>query len=772
MKNFFLISLLIFVFLIIFYSKCNSETFSNLGNNKILWDGKMTTTNTVINNLKKEWANCGFYGFDLKPNDLSIINSKKRLIELLPSTNMIGKLDYQKIKCFVNKYDPENYVVISKTITNVPKILKPVNIIIVNNMLYQSTPFGVLKYQVSRLSNLNKNTSLNASIESSVINEYNIFNSSFNPIFIINGKILQKIQNKILDLKNNDEYIFRNINNKIEIVNKNSMILRPSPPIRRPSPPIRRPRPPIRRPSPPIRRPRPPTRRPSPPTRRPSPPTRRPSPPTRRPSPPTRRPSPPTRRPSPPTRRPRPPTRRPRPPTRRPSHKNKTKEKMSNIEQEYNLEEMSNIEQEYNLEEMSNIEQEYNLEEMSNIEQEYNLEEMSNIEQEYNLEEMSNIEQEYNLEEMSNIEQEYNLEEMSNNRLNLNKIVPIVKTLPGQKLEDIKKAAKAEANKRLIQTIIMKEIDKAQYEIKNASILLKKNPNNPMAKKILEISYKKLGDIEKEKKELIKSSTSKNNLDYAKLEAKIAERYFKNNKNDANAFKVYKDTNKKLANIQKTNTNLLIQKSLIKDLEKAKNKAIAATNFFNKNPKDPYAKKLVDEMNKKYQHLKQSATKLINKRDNNKFISKQQKKELSIKINEIDLNKILDNLVTMIDYDGVLYICQSDSVRPLSIWALKLNEIIKKNKLILLTVIPHFYYLDNKFNYVLIFVFNDDFCVILNKENLSQVLDVKSVIGVSFNQNIPDKLNCDDLKVILEQMTRGNVISANKSKSLLKRYKC
>jgi len=336
-----------------------------------------------------------------------------------------------------------------------------------------------LKYQVSRLSNLIKNTSLNASIESSIINQYNNFNTSNHPIYILNSKLLQKRNNKIFDLQNNDEYIFKNINNKIKIVNKNSLIRRPSLKL------------PIRRPSPwfnfKISN-----------------------------------------------------------PNNIWFRKNKTKERMSDVNQEYNI------------------------------------------------------------------------EEMSNNHKNLLNILPIVKILPGQKLEDIKKAAKILANKRLYQTSIIKN-QKAQ----------------------------------------------------------------------------------------------ILKKAKISNLKK-----------------------------------------------------------IFIKKNEIDLNKLLDNLVSVMDYDGVVYICQRNSVRPLSNWATKLNEIIKKNKFNLLTVIPHFYYLDNKFNHVLIFVFDDDFCVILNKENLSPVLDVKSVIGVSFNKNIPDKLNCDDLKVILEQMTRGNVISANKSKLLLKRYKC
>jgi hypothetical protein len=553
---------------------------------------------------------------------------------------------------------------------------------------------------------------------------------------------------------------------------------------------------------------------------------------------------------------------------------------------------------------------------------------------------------------MSDLE-DYNLEEMSNNSIGLNNFLPIVKILPGQKMEDIKKAAKALADKRLVQTTIMKAKEQATIDIKNALDRLKINPNDPIAKKAVEDANKKLSDIRNAAREIIKKGSNtikndlnktkmevknalnklknnpndpmlkkiledankklakirksasqifkkgsdavKNNIKFAMIEAKIARDYLKNNPNDAKAKKAVENAHKKVADIRKSaskiirkgsdavknniklvmieakkardylknnpndakakkavedankkvadirksaskiirkgsdvvknniklvmieakkardylknNPNdakakkavedankkvadirkksiemakktkenaakLLVQNTMIKDLQKAEREAKVAMDFFNKNTKDPRAKKLADEANKKYQQAKQLTNSIINKLVNNKSISKQHKNELSIKINEIDLNKLLDNLVSVMDYDGVVYICQRDSVRPLSIWATKLNEMINKNKFTLLTVIPHYYYLDNKFNYVLIFVFNDDFCVILNKENLSQVLDVKSVLGISFNQNVPDKINCDDLKVILEQMTRSNVISANKSKSLLKRYKC
>ena len=97
MKKIVLISLLIFIFLFILSSKCKSEPFANSENNQMMWDGKISTTAKVIENLKKEWSDCGFSSFELQSNELSIINSRKRLIELLPVTKMIGKLDYEKI---------------------------------------------------------------------------------------------------------------------------------------------------------------------------------------------------------------------------------------------------------------------------------------------------------------------------------------------------------------------------------------------------------------------------------------------------------------------------------------------------------------------------------------------------------------------------------------------------------------------------------------------------------------------------------------------------
>ena len=690
MKKIVLISLLIFIFLFILSSKCKSEPFANSENNQMMWDGKISTTAKVIENLKKEWSDCGFSSFELQSNELSIINSRKRLIELLPVTKMIGKLDYEKIRCFINKYDPENYVVISKTITNVPKVLKPLNVIIVNNMLYQSTPYGVLKYQIPKLSSLNNNTSLNASIEAGIINEYNVFNMSNHPIYVLEGKLLQKRNNKILDLKNKDEYIFSNINNKIELLNKN---ISDKPRIQ--SLPIN-----VTSPSPKL---------------------------------------------------------------------------AINIPK--NLANIGWLRKPQVKERMTNIE------------------------------------------EMAQL-----------NKMNPDTFLPIVQIKPGQKIEDIKKAAKEAAAKKVIEITIMKAKEQANKELQKAKENAKNNP------KALEEAEKKVAEINKAAKEIVKKETSKTDIiKKIESEVKIAKNLVAINPNDPKAKKALEEAEKKVADIKKAvakayadadaeakakakadakreinyirppvrvdkdilvklkadkdilakkakeeavkkekeeAAKMLVQTIIIKDIEKAEKEAKIAVDFALNNPKDPKAKKIADDANKKYEESKKLANDMIKKLVDNKTISKQNNNELVIKINEIDLNKLLSNLVSVMEYDGVVYICQHNSVKPLSFWAIKLNEIMNKNKFTLLTVIPHYYYLDNKFNFVLIFVFNDDFCVMLNKENLSEILDIKSVLGISFNPKIPDRINCDDIKVILEQMTKANVITSDKSKSLLKRYKC
>ena len=111
------------------------------------------------------------------------------------------------------------------------------------------------------------------------------------------------------------------------------------------------------------------------------------------------------------------------------------------------------------------------------------------------------------------------------------------------------------------------------------------------------------------------------------------------------------------------------------------------------------------------------------------------------------------------------------TIRPFSKWAQKVNEIVRKNKFTIRGIIPHFYY-ENKFHYSLIVILNDDFGLMVTKDEVSEVDDLRKLFGISFNANIPDKLGCDDLKVILEQMENANVISKDRYKSILQNYRC
>lgn len=60
----------------------------------------------------------------------------------------------------------------------------------------------------------------------------------------------------------------------------------------------------------------------------------------------------------------------------------------------------------------------------------------------------------------------------------------------------------------------------------------------------------------------------------------------------------------------------------------------------------------------------------------------------------------------------------------------------------------------------------------VTKYEVLEVVDLRKLIGISFNANIPDKLGCNDLKVILEQMEKANVIYKDRTKSILQNYRC
>ena len=229
MKKIVLICILILLIAVIVLNDCRNEGFANdetvqeLNQSEIkevIWENKLLKLEDVVKKLKNALYECGVSDLMLEKTDFTVIDSRKRLIELLPVTKLLDKVNYNQIQCFVSKFDPENYLVISKYIANVPKILRPKNIIIVNNILYNSTPYGVVKYIIPSLSDYIGLDSLNASIECGILNDFNTYNMTSDPIFHLEGKIIQKRENKFIDIKNNDNYEITDINDKIEFLNR------------------------------------------------------------------------------------------------------------------------------------------------------------------------------------------------------------------------------------------------------------------------------------------------------------------------------------------------------------------------------------------------------------------------------------------------------------------------------------------------------------------------------------------------------------------------
>lgn len=422
-------TVLIFIVLILIIFSNPKENFANSENQTILWENKPVNINIVINNVKQLFSSCSVSNIQLEKEDFTVIDSRKKLIELLPVTKLLDKITYEQIQCFVNKFDSENYLVVSKSISNVPKILKPKNIIIVNDYLYQSSPYGVLKYKIPQLAQFKGLYSLNASVECGILNDFNTFNTTGESIYHIEGKIIQKQGDQFVDIKNNDKYEISNIVMKINSLDAST------------------------------------------------------------------------------------------------KSANKIVEKMVDVGGIIEL----------------------------------------------------------------NVSDSKNLK-----IIDTKTFLPVINT------------------QSILQT-----------------------PNQPVS-----------------------------------------------------------------------------------------------------------------------QTTGQTQTKLFGFNEGNKSIPTS------------------NDIVSLFEYDGIIYMAEKSQVKPNSLLAQKINNVLEKNKLVIMGVIPHFYYVNNSFNYRLIFILNDDFYIWVNKDVVSDIIDIKKEWNISFNQNVPDMIQCDDLKTILEQMEKASVINKDRASMIINNYKC
>ncbi len=541
MKKTVLICILILLISFVLFSKSSSESFANDENpiKEIIWENKLLKLDDVMDKLKSSLNECGVNNINLEKSDFDVIDSRKRLIELLPVTKLLDKVTYDQIQCFVSKFDPENYLVIGKTISNVPKILRPKNIVIVNNMLYQSTPYGVIKYKIPLLGNFAGLDSLNASIECGIINDFNTFNMSTDPIFHLDGKIIQKRGDKFVDIKNNDNYEITDINNKIELLNKKII--------------------------------------------------------------------------------------------------NKIEnEKLENKQVQTQIVQANTV----------------------------------------------------------------NSTKVLENMVDVGGVIQLDITDPAQlKVIDTKTFLPV-----VTTTIKAEQEIKPEVVVAGAVIIGGKVVSEEVVRQEI-------------KQELVAQGVPTSEQE-AIIEEKVA------------AIKEKSDE----AVRQEIKQELVAQGVPVSEQDAIAAKKLASL-------------RALEEAKKK------STLPIIQKTD-------------------VDISKLLNTLVSIFEYDGIIYMAEPDIVIPFSNWALKVNSILAKNKLEIKGVIPHFYHLNNVFNYRLCIILSDDFYIWVNKENVSGVLDLKKDWGVTFSPNVPDVLPCDELKTILEQMEKANVITKAKSALIIKNYRC
>ena len=180
----------------------NDETLEEVKKEN-LWEGKSLSLANIVAILEKRLNDCDIY-LNLKERDVVGISDRKRFIQILPlfRKDIKEKVNYDKIKCFVSKYDVDNFISISRVEKELPRYLQNKNMIMVNEFLYQFTPYGTLKYILPIKKQFGKNESVVVgSLESTLISDIHKYNDSNHIIIPYKGKIYQIINNQFVDIR-------------------------------------------------------------------------------------------------------------------------------------------------------------------------------------------------------------------------------------------------------------------------------------------------------------------------------------------------------------------------------------------------------------------------------------------------------------------------------------------------------------------------------------------------------------------------------------------
>jgi len=198
--------------------KKDSTKFSyiqHLSINNIVWENKILNVNGVMDSIIQDFKNCGVSNFNIRKDDLRFVTSRIKLVEFLPLLDVIKKLNYNNIKCYVSNINIYNYINVVKENIKIPDYIRPHNLIMINQYLYQITPYGTIKHKLNVLPQYQGNLAINACIETSLINFINKYNRNNNKLFIYKGDVFQKLNDTFVKIDSGKKYNIENLlNNK------------------------------------------------------------------------------------------------------------------------------------------------------------------------------------------------------------------------------------------------------------------------------------------------------------------------------------------------------------------------------------------------------------------------------------------------------------------------------------------------------------------------------------------------------------------------------
>jgi len=191
-----------------------------LSENEMIWENAPTQISTVINNIQQDLRGCGISGVTITKDDLSFIDSRLKFIKMLPISRLFESIDYYNIKCYVSHIDRKNVAAWIVPEQNIPQYLPPRNILIINNALYQTSPYGVIKYILPNLSKFDGNPRLNGTIEANLLNEYHIYDRNMEIIFPFENALIRKVDNQYFDLRTGNIYDINKLKDRVALLNK------------------------------------------------------------------------------------------------------------------------------------------------------------------------------------------------------------------------------------------------------------------------------------------------------------------------------------------------------------------------------------------------------------------------------------------------------------------------------------------------------------------------------------------------------------------------